>query len=835
MKKYILTTILLLLACLIVHSQIIISGSIIDVTNNDPLIGSFISVKSLNVHSVSDEQGNYRLIVPTPSEEKNIVLSATNLGYNPSNQIVTLIPADDGLTITQNFSLEVDPLVLKDIIITANKVEEELQKVPIAVTALTGLDLINRNVTNTDEAFNSIPNLVTDAFLPSQSTFSLRGLASDFVNSIGIENSVGFYIDEVFYSRSFHFNQTLMDIQRVEVLRGVQGTLFGKNTVGGVLHVITEDPKMSNFGSVEFSAGNFNLLQLRGKGNVELVENKLALRVTGAYRQKNSWLIDENPNVEDQNKTLFYGGRASLLYKPNDKLSLLLKGTYSKDNKAEMTIDYLLRADSLDLLGTPAEEKNHLDRRVHTSVDDAQFNRENYAGILNIKYDLDQVHTLTSISAVNGSTGIFTRDLDASSLDALSATRDMNLDAFSQEIRISTPRQNRKLFYVGGFYFLKERIISSDLVHLGNDMIKFWAITMQRPELLNIPDYSESNLTSADINSTSIAGFASLSFEVSERIRMNGGLRYTNEEKTIDFYQAPVGSPYFGGESLIAAPQGSAEKPIHKKVSDSVLSWQVGMDFQTTDNTLIYLNVAKGFKGAGFNTLISRATEEEDIAKPFKPEFISNYELGLKLRSGNRFQFNAAAFVTDFRDKQEANFVGSDVQVVNAKAVQGQGVEVEVLGIWNDFFKTEVALGALNLEYIDFEFIETVGPMMFDTINLSGRKAFKAPGFTFKFAPEIHTNFGKDMKLLIRADYDYVGKVYNDLFNTEEIARQGTGILNARIAISTKDERYSLALWGKNITDEVYFQHAWLRTTGNQVSLNPPRTLGVELRVNFFK
>ena len=207
------------------------------------MIGAFVSIKGTKLTAVTELNGTYQIIIPSKSTSQKLFVLVNHLGFLDELQVVEILPIDDGETVIRNFDLEPDPLTLKNVTVTANRVEEELQDVPIAATVVTSDDMEKRSVADTEEALAFVPNLVTDAYLPSRATFSLRGLASDFTN-LGVENSVGLYIDDVFYSRSFNFNQTLMDIERVEVLRGPQGTLFGKNTIGGVLHIIPEQPQI---------------------------------------------------------------------------------------------------------------------------------------------------------------------------------------------------------------------------------------------------------------------------------------------------------------------------------------------------------------------------------------------------------------------------------------------------------------------------------------------------------------------------------------------------------------------------------------------------------------
>jgi iron complex outermembrane receptor protein len=831
MKKILLLLLFILPAWL--GAQTIIQGTVKDVTSNEPLIGAFVTIKGLNLTTVADERGIYSIVLPSSNVAQKIILRVSHLGYKDGLTSVEILPIDDGETIFKNFELEPDPLTIKDITVTANRVEEELQDVPVAVSVFDAENMRKRTVANTEEAFEMTPNLVSDAYLPSRSTFSLRGLASDFVN-LGIENSVGLYIDDVFYSRSFNFNQTLMDIERVEVLRGPQGTLFGKNTIGGVLHVISEKPKMGNSGAIELNGGNFRYLQARGKVNLMLVPNKLAVRAAGVYRSREGWLLEKNEKVRDQNGLTFYGSRLSFLFQPSHKVDVLVSGTYTKDTKAEFTIDYKVPDNGIILLPIDETQRDPFDRKVSQDEPSVYFHRNNYGIHSKIDVRLDRVHKLTSITAYNGSNSDFLRDFDATSVSATVFGKDARIGTFSQELRLSTPRENRKLHYVAGLYYLRETLEDQDTLVGKEGMANVWRIVLPKPPFPpNYPpdNYFESARNDGKINTSSYAAYLSGSYELTSRVRMNAGLRFTKEDKSVDFWQR-CNCP-FGILSALVAPSIAKEGATLKKdVSDTALSGNVGMDFKTTDKILLYVNFSRGFKGSGFNISLTPDTSFEKIAFIFKPEYINNYEVGMKLRYNNRFQFNAAAFVTDFRNKQEVVAAGNSIFVSNARTVQGQGLEAEFTGIWTSFFKTEVALGLLNLKYQDFPFITPFAP--FTPVNLSGNRAYKSPDFTFKFAPEIYKSIGTELKLLLRFDYNFVGKTYNDIFNTESLARKASGVLNARLNISTINERFSLGLWGRNLTNVTYIQHGWSFIFGDHVSVNPPRMIGVELRANFY-
>lgn len=811
-----------------VSAQNLIQGVVTDATNNDPLIGAVVSCKDLKTAISTNIEGAFTILSPSSEKKKYHIFTVSYLGYQAKSKAIEIPTTSAGKSITLNFKLDPDPLTIPDVTVTANKVEEQLQEVPIAATVIDRVNLKRRSVADAEEAFAMVPNLITDAYLPSRSTYSIRGLSSDFEN-LGVENAVGLYIDDVFYSRSYNFNQSLIDIERVEVLRGPQGTLFGKNTIGGVLHLISEKPKMANFTSVEINVGNFNYIQARVKGNLQLIKDKMAIRISGAYRKRDGWLMEQNPDVGDQNGILFAGGRVSLLYKPTKNLEINLKASFTEDIKADFTVDYKTPDNGIDPLPLDSTYTNSEDRIVQQNEEDVHFERTNFSAVARIDLKINKSLTFTSISSFADSKGSSLRDFDATPIPAAVFGQITSLNSFGQEIRIATPRKDRKWFFISGIYFQRETIESSDSLVTKEAMAPVFGALGGMPDLF-IPGYTENSINNGILTSSSLAVFGSTSYEFTENVRMNLGLRYTIESKNIEYYQT-CNCPYSLLEGVLSPTIGSPSDPIIRDANDGVVSGNLGLDFRTADNMLLYFNLSRGFKGSGFNAGLSPDADPDKAAIIFDPEFVNSYEFGFKVKSGNRYTLNTAIFITDFRNKQEVVTAGNSLLVRNAEAVQGQGVEAEFVSVWNKVLKTEIAIGALNLKYTNFPFVD---PFTFREINLSGNKALKAPDYTFKFSPEIHTPIGRDLKFLLRVDCNVIGKAYNDIYNTESLARQASTLINARMSIASKNERFAIAVWGKNLTNASYIQHGWSYIFGDQIAINPPRFVGVEFRANIY-
>ncbi|MDZ7935439.1 MAG: TonB-dependent receptor plug domain-containing protein [Emticicia sp.] len=465
---------------------------------------------------------------------------------------------------------------------------------------------------------------------------------------MGFESTVGLYIDDVYFSRGFAFNSSLFDIDRIEVFRGPQGTLFGKNTIGGVVNVISEKPEWANNGQAEIVYGNYNYLQLRGKWNYELIKNKLSMRVTGALTKRNGYIKDPNPDFNKFNKTDFNGFRASLFYKPNDKTDVTLKGYYGKDKKNEQTMIYLSFEDE-DPLGTKATDINSTAKSIALP-----YYRNQAGGMLRLNRLVGE-NTFTSITALNKSEDFTRQDFDESIVDVARWGRKQSLQNFSQEFRLASPRtDDRTLSYIGGLFFLTERIKGLDTSSINEGFLPF-ARKYLDSTVPDIKGFQETYDVHSDIQSVSFAAFASGSYKLSEKLKVNAGARFTSEARKFSFYQN-IGYFKFNGNPVrlmdtYARQVASAAKPITKETNDNVLTYDLSLDYQVNPYVLTYIKYVRGFKGTGFNTSVTRDVTGSGLV--FKPEYVTSFEAGFKSKFSNRMKLNAAVFYNNYLNKQE--------------------------------------------------------------------------------------------------------------------------------------------------------------------------------------
>ncbi len=800
--------------CVYAQTSTVVSGRVVRASNGEPLVGASIFVKGTTRGTITNEFGYFQINISRPVE-----LVGRFIGFQDFTQVV--IP-NEGRQATVNFRLVSNDMQLRDAVVSANRVEEYLQKVPVAASVVSQRDIERRSMYNTLETLNNVPNLITDSWLSSQVSFSIRGLSTVFDN-VGFESTVALYIDDAYFSRSFAFNSTLMDIERVEVLRGPQGTLFGKNTVGGVIHIVSEKPEFANNGQVELTYGNYNFFQARAKINRELIKNKLALRLTGAYTRRDGYILDQVPAIQNVNKTNFYGLRGSLLYTPNPNTTITLRGYYGKDGDAENTFVYASKPD-YNPVGISADEGMTTQQSVPNT-----FERQQYGTVAKGEFKVGR-NTITSITAFNKSADTYFGDNDVSAANVSLWGRTQKLQNVSQEVRIHSPRDER-FSYIGGLYFLNEQISALDTFSLQKDFVPVAEAILGTPVPNGDLFTNEGYTTNSTIHSRSLAAFASGSYELSKSLRLNIGLRYTSERRRLSYWQQ-VHNQYENGQpfdliGLYAVNVGSSSTPVERNADNNVLSYDLGLDYRFTPFMMGYAKFVRGFKGAGFNTSVT--TDPGGTGLVFKPEFVNNYELGFKSKFSDRTRFNAALFYTDYINKQELLDQGTRVRVANAPKTQGWGVETEFSGMLKNF-RFDISTGYLHFRYIDFPFGTDENG---NAVNYAGNHLLKAPDFTVSVAPEYTLPITDQLRVFLGMNINYTGKAFNDISNATIIARQAATIVNGRLSLAPRNGKWSIALWGKNLTNKTFIQHGWEYDWGNQIAWSRPRYFGIELYLNF--
>lgn len=629
------------------------------------------------------------------------------------------------------FSGQAFSQALEEVIVTAQKREQSLQDVPIAVSAYSGAMLEESGIKDVFDLQVNAPALTVDQNQnATTSTFAIRGIGGGG-NNFGIESSVGVYVDGTYRARQNSMISNLVDMQSVEVLRGPQGTLFGRNTLSGAIHFKTVAPNHEQEAFVEATAGNMGLFNISGAANVSVVENVLALRFTGFHSQRDGWidnLATEGDNeINDRDR---FGLRAQALWTPTDTLSARLIVDYGELDEVccgTTVVNDNLRIDQrrpeLGVMGSDVllEARGGTfipESRIFDKVAALSFNpisqSEDRGVSVEVNWDVADEYTLTSITAWRDFESFDFIDADFSDLEALSDTNLAEQSSITQEFRVTYTGD--KLNYVAGLYYFNQDLDSTSSLEFGEDTEAIAAAfafpgVFSLDQLSNTPFPLSGGATAGffvpgdfatDTNSQeheSWAIFGQFDYLLTDALTLTAGLRYTNEEKKLVAIYTE--SSLAGGFFLDTFPATFArDDSLEPPIEDEQITGTVKLSWFVNDSVMAYGSFSTGYKSGGTNT------DRIDPVFPqqFGPETVKSYELGMKAEfEEQRMRLNVSLFYAPVDDYQVGTFTGSGFNVTNAATINTYGGEVELLWQASDSTRLQAAYAKNVADFDKFE------------------------------------------------------------------------------------------------------------------------------------
>ncbi len=560
---------------------------------------------------------------------------------------------------------------LDTVIVTATRREESLQDIPLSVTAFQQEAMSEQGIVSYEGLARETPGVVLNQPTANFNTISTRGIATNGYNA-NLQSATAIYVDELPISangNSTILDPTLFDVERVEILRGPQGTLFGANSLSGAVRILTKKPNASKFEAstlVDLGMLGEDSLRQRYNGmiNVPLVEDKLALRVVGFYRDEEGWVDNVGTGIDDANALKSFGGRAALRWEPTSNLNMQLT-VIKEDNKPK---------DS----GLINPDRGEFVRySIRPDLFQANFTSYNFS----LDYDLGFAN-LTSSSTYSDTEGSFIVDLGGTynqlipfSLEAVAYD-----DIFVQEARLASEAGGDWDWIVGGFYFNKRRDVDF-LYRSEQGFLDTLGLTgLPSDAFLNYSNYADSE---------EAAAFGEVTYRFSDKFWLTGGLRYTNTSVqgftneggyTSDYFAAVFGG--FTNTSLTLFPVAAAEG---LKVTTNRMSYKVSASYKPVDNVTTYATVSTGFRSPIANSQAGSVStvDPNDLIIPNGAESddLTNYEVGLKgWWLDNKLSTNVAAYYIDWQDIQvQANRLSDQIQfATNIGAAVSKGVEFEI-------------------------------------------------------------------------------------------------------------------------------------------------------------
>jgi len=602
------------------------------------------------------------------------------------------------------------------VIVTAARREQNVQDIPIAVSALSG-DLLQSTGTSTIAQITQLQPTVQLISSNARNTSTLiRGLGSNYgLTNDGLELGVGIYVDDVYYARPGSATLDYFDIARVEILRGPQGTLFGKNTTAGAINIVTRAPTFEPEGSVELSIGDYGFQQLRGTFSGPLIDNLLAGRLTIGAVDRDGF-IDNVTIDRDQNSISNLSARGQLLLRATPYLDVRLSADYdqqSPDCCTQVFVGYgpSLRPPARQFpalaayFGYTPPSTNPYDRLSDVDAGTRAYQRI-YGTSLNVNWDTP-IGTLTAISAYRTWRWRPENDRDYTALDIRARSQNPSDQyQWSQEVRLAS-NEDGAIDWVVGAYAFGQEVETSGTEEYGADAA-YWLIGPSVPADL-LDGYAANTHVISETESYALFGEAT--WHATDRLHLTLGARYTLEEKSVFYDQTVSGGFATANPTLINARLGIARPQFYvANIEDESPSWRASVSYDIADDIMIYATVANGAKSGGLNAagIPTQADGSPSLVSAIiDPEENTTYEIGLKSQFFDRaLTFNVAAYFTDVSDYQ-ANVVDSGPGAIrgylaNIESVEVQGVELEARFTPNDAFTSYATLAWTDGVYASF-------------------------------------------------------------------------------------------------------------------------------------
>lgn len=748
--------------------------------------------------------------------------------------------------------------VIEEILVTAQKRAQSIQEVPISMQAMSGEFLHQSQVIDLRDLQTFVPSLrISTTSNPRNAVISLRGVGTSGVNA-GIEQSVAVYIDDVYYVRPSSAIQDLVDIASVEVLRGPQGTLYGRNNSVGSIKVMTQAPTEEFESQALFAMGSNNLRRASGFVSGSLSDT-LSARLSVFTRDRDGY--DKNTflnslgrnNSETLNGEKSYGLRGQLAWAV-DATDARLIVDYAEKETTCCTPDFkivtpgLIAFSDRVVAGTGDQNRafdnfENFDNRLQSFVPPRSV-EENYGLSLTVNHDFSsgwlEGSTLTSVSSYRKSRIRADQVPTGLPMDLLYSNDTESTTTASEELRITSPL-GESIDWVAGIYLYYQESTFDTLTYFGPDFqYTVLAMGLGFDPAVNSGPQQGASLDGV-IETLSYSGFAQGTWRPTDRLALTAGARITRDKKD--------GSVINGNNST--APAVIAALPtsvFDRSRSDTEVTWQFNAEYAVAENALIYATASKGFKSGGFNARRLR----EGTQFEFESEVVKNYEIGLKSSWLNeRLISNFTLFrmpITGFQSSKQ-NPQGTGVIVDNVGDLRQQGVEVELQARPLDELTLSASLTWLDSEYTDFDegpcAISGGGPpstTLPGACDLTGLRIDGAPKWSASMVGTYQAPLPNTaMSWFARAEFRFVDEHFQDQNLATQSLQDSYQVWNFRLGLSGADERWRITGYVENAFDKGYAL-ATLQTvfggpigaTGSYVTFNgPPRTAGVEAMVRF--
>ncbi|MFC3053327.1 TonB-dependent receptor [Kordiimonas pumila] len=738
-----------------------------------------------------------------------IMLTCTSL----TSMLGTVSYAEEASTTNTQVGLE-------EIMITAQRRATSLQTTAAAISALSATQMKARSIDDVEDLGQFNPGMDV-AIYQGEAQIYIRGIGYSGIIG-GTDSSTALHLDGVYLSRSSAAVPAFFDVDRVEVVRGPQGTLYGRNATAGSVNIISKKPTDEFSAEVSALYGNYNRYKLFGAVSGP-VSDTVKVRLAAQMEDHDGYTTLIRPNSdplglgdvmgEAEGKDDFMA-RLTVQIDPSEDLTITLTGDYYKADDTGSVWIYQNRGYATnpffqqymaDRGGVLPEEKS----RIFVS-DLEHFNKPEIWGLTGkIEWALGD-YALTSLTAYKKTNPLNRNDLDSTGAFGVDQLREEDHSQFSQEFQISSPGGEKLEWILGLYYFSEENDVRNEYFLPFAD------------EQFGLPSDDECCLLKLNGSSKTkaVAAFGEATYDMTDTLELVLGARYSWEERS-------------GINAVELASFPSDALNNFAALDDA--SWtsftpKFGLNYTVSDEVYLYTTVSKGFKSGGYNVGSYQNT-------PFDPESIWSYEIGVKADLfDDRLRLNSALFYYDYSNLQIQDVEGNNTIVRNAASAEIKGIEIEGTGFLSDNLQLDFGFAWLDSKFTELNIIDPKRPTLGE-LDLEGNALPRAPKFKFNVGLQYTVPLESGASIMIRGDYAWQDETFFSAFNVPELYQDSYSWGKARVTYTNPDDTWDISAFVDNISDEVVAKNATFNgdiidstASGN---LAPPRTYGVEVSFRF--
>lgn len=707
---------------------------------------------------------------------------------------------------------------LGDIVVTAQRRVENVQDIGAAISAVDNVALQTLGVKAVGDLIITTPSLKVNTPFGEGNIpqFAIRGVTMGSFN-LNQSRPIALYVNESIRSLGVLEVMPIYDVDRVEVLKGPQGSLYGLNAVGGAINIITQRPGFDTSGYLTVGYGNYDRREARGAAQTALIDDVLAVRAAFTAVKADGMVRNLFPGGQDRQNLDLFSARVSLRFKPSNRFDstlTLMRTTTDNDGYTGYPVNFVnginpVTGASRAGLGYYEEKAqlNSFGRTRNTSLN------------LRMSYEMDFA-TLSSITSYDTASYVSRNDDDFSEIDATDINYAFTgIKQFYQELRLQSQDSGDLKWMVGASYL-------RDVGNLSHRYFFFNDPILQGNP--NTPTFNQGN--TGRHRHRNIAAYARLDYNVDDVFHVFGGVRY--QKDTVGFLNYHSYADFVPGvlSSVVPALEGLDQKATAKKAS-----FEVGGDFKPVDGMLVYASFKQGFRGPAANAQLFNGIGDANVARP---ERIDAYEAGVKWDITRAIRFNASVFRYDYKDQQYLNNVGGangfGFTIVNAGSSRINGAEVEIKIAPIEALVLTGSGTFLDPKYRDLELSRVVNGAL-TPFDLAGNQIVYAPKTSLSFAADLTLGETAGGKVSLHGDTTYQSRIYFDAYNTRQISDNGRWLVNGRLTWAADDSGITAGLWVQNLLKERYFTFGYDSSYYGIVYGNrgQPRTFGADLTYSF--